>query len=115
VHGDPDRQQNGWWISPAIPTIANVLLGVLWGFSAFGGWGRTAFCQHDPTCSDDFNSAIAVSVVPAVLAALLALSSWLLPVVRRDPALLDTLLTIGALTWVVAQGVLFIGGYIVQP
>jgi hypothetical protein len=113
--GDPGRRQDGWWISPAIPTIANVLLGVLWGFSAFGGWGRAAFCQDDKACADSFTTAISVSAVPAVLAVLLATGSWVFPGVRRDPALLDTLLTIAALTWIVAQGVLFIGGYIVQP
>jgi hypothetical protein len=36
---------NGWWISPAIPTIANCALAVLWVFSALGGWGDAAFSR----------------------------------------------------------------------
>ena len=119
MRGGSERQDEGWWISPAIPTIANCVLGALWGFSAFGGWGRTAFCRDggplDQSCSSGFDTTIIISLVPAVLAGLLAVGSWVTPAVRRDPTLLDTLLTIAALTWVIAQGVLFIGGYIVQP
>jgi hypothetical protein len=119
VRGGSERQDEGWWISPAIPTIANVVLGALWAFSAFGGWGRTAFCQDsgplDQGCSSGFDTTIMISLVPALLATLLAAGAWLIPAVRRDPTLLDTLLTIAALSWVVAQAVLFLGGYLVQP
>ncbi len=119
MRGGSNRQDEGWWISPAIPTIANGVLAALWAFSAFGGWGRTAFCRNggpiDQGCSNGYDTTIVISLVPAVLAAVLAAASWALPSVRRDPTLLDTLLTIAALTWVVAQAVLFIGGYVVQP
>jgi hypothetical protein len=111
-------RQNDWWISPAIPTIANGVLAALWGFSAFGGWGNAAFCHDggplDLQCADGFDTAIGISIVPALLAALIALGAWALPAVRRDSDLLDILLTGAAFLWVIAEGILFIGGYLVQ-
>jgi hypothetical protein len=122
VRGSPGRQNNGWWVSPAIPTVANVVLSVLWVFTTLGGWGRTAFCGTgvndstlDTSCSDGFDTAIAVSAVPAFLALALIAFAWTAPLVRRDPRLLDALLTIAALTWLLAEGVLFIGGWMAQP
>ncbi|MBO2454774.1 hypothetical protein J4573_47335 [Actinomadura barringtoniae] len=112
-------RSNGWWISPAIPTIANAVLAVLWGFSALGGWGDAAFCgdadQHDPGCGDDFGFTVRLSVPFAVLAAVIGVAAWALPRVRHNPARLDALLTVGAFLWVLAEGVLFIGGYIAKP
>jgi len=112
-------RSNGWWISPAIPTIANAVLAVLWGFSALGGWGDTAFCgdadQHDPGCGDDFGFAVRLSIPFAVLAALIGVAAWSLPRVRHNPARLDALLTVGAFLWVLAEGVLFVGGYLAKP
>src|ERR671915_2292631 len=78
VQASPGRQ-NRWWISPAIPTIANIALAVLWAFSAFGGWGRTAFCGDEAAardCTDGVGLAEAVSAVPAAIEAALALGSW---------------------------------------
>ena len=99
--------------------IANAVLAVLWGFSAFGGWGRTAFCTSDSGsmdagCSGSFTTVAVVSAVPAFLALMLSTVSWAFPAVRRDPHLLDALLTIAALTWLLAEGVLFVGGWIAQ-
>lgn len=113
------ERQNGWWVSPVLPTIANCLLAVLWGFSTIGGWGEAAFCgedaQRDPTCAAGFQVAIALSLPAAVLASAIALISWTLPGVRRRPQRLDTLLTVTAAVWVVAEAVLFVGGYVAKP
>jgi hypothetical protein len=53
--------------------------------------------------------------VPAAVAAALALGSWLLPVVRRDPDRLDGLLSLAAAGWVLAEAILFVGGYLAKP
>ncbi|MFP3962451.1 hypothetical protein SMC26_08995 [Actinomadura fulvescens] len=112
-------RSNGWWISPAIPTIANAVLAALWGFSALGGWGDAAFCgdanEYDATCGADFDVAVRLSAGPAGLAAVTALTAWALPSVRRDDDRLDTFLTVAAFLWVFAEGVLFIGGLVAKP
>jgi hypothetical protein len=115
VQASPGRQ-NRWWISPAIPTIANVALAALWAFSAVGGWGAAAFCGEDRAgdCADGVSLATAVSTVPAALAAALALGSWLVAGVRRDPDRLDRLLSLAAVGWVVAEAILFVGGYLAK-
>ncbi|MFG2006780.1 hypothetical protein ACGFNU_47305 [Spirillospora sp. NPDC048911] len=112
-------RSNGWWISPAIPTIANAVLATLWAFSALGGWGDAAFCgdadEHDAACGADFDIAVRFSVAPAGLAAMIALAAWALPHVRRNDDRLDALLTVAAFIWVFAEGVLFIGGLVAKP
>ncbi|WP_344898652.1 hypothetical protein [Actinomadura meridiana] len=109
---------NGWWISPAIPTIANVVLAVLWTFSALGGWGDAAFCgegdQHDAACGTGFVHAVQVSAPLAALAAIVAVTAWSMPSVRRRPDRLDALLTMAAFVWILAEGILFIGGYLAK-
>jgi hypothetical protein len=118
VQVTPERM-NGWWISPALPTIANCLLAVLWGFSTAGGWGETAFCgteaDHGGACASGFRVAVLISIAPAALAAITAAVSWALPQVRHRPARLDALLTAAAALWILAEGVLFIGGYLAKP
>jgi hypothetical protein len=118
VQASPGRR-HGWWISPAIPAIANITLAVLWAFSAFGGWGSTAFCGDDAVapsaCADGVDLAAGVSAVPASAAAALALASWLLPGLRRDPDRLDGLLSLAAIGWLVAEVILFVGGYLAKP
>ncbi|MGC4954394.1 hypothetical protein ACLQ2P_14375 [Actinomadura citrea] len=110
---------NGWWISPAIPTIANCALAVLWVFSALGGWGDAAFCGEDegrdPGCGAGFADAVRVSAPVAVIAAAVAVTAWSMPGVRRRPSRLDVTLTVAAFVWVIAEGVLFIGGYLAKP
>jgi hypothetical protein len=117
VQASPSRQGR-WWISPAIPTIANMTLAALWGFSAFGGWGEAAFCADDakrPNCVDSVDFVIGVSAVPAVLAVVVALGSWALPGVRRNADRLDDLLSVAALCWIAAEAILFVGGYLAKP
>jgi hypothetical protein len=117
VQASPGRQ-NRWWISPAIPTIANVALAVLWGFSAFGGWGTAAFCGADAVAEDCANGvglAAGVSAMPAAIAAALALGSWLSPAIRRDPDRLDGLLSLAAAGWLIAGAIVFVGGYLAKP
>lgn len=110
---------NGWWISPAIPTIANCALAVLWAFSALGGWGDAAFCgedeARDPGCGAGFDDAVRLSAPVAVIAAAVAVTAWSMPGVRRRPRRLDVTLTVAAFAWVVAEGVLFVGGYLAKP
>lgn len=112
-------RSNGWWISPAIPTIANCLLAALWGFSALGGWGDAAFCgeaeEHDLNCSAAFDDAVLVSAIPGLSAVVMAVGAWVLPRVRRDADRLDGMLTAAAVVWIVAEAVLFVGGYLAQP
>jgi hypothetical protein len=108
----------GWQISPILPTIANCLLAALWGLSAYGGWGDTAFCAvddgpSDAACSRGFTDAVHWSLIAAIPAVLLAVAAWTF--VRQNDDRLDLLLTISALLWVAAEGVLFVGGYIAQP
>jgi len=112
-------RSNGWWISPAVPTIANCVLALLWTFSAPGGWGDAAFCgdadAHDPGCAADFEHTVLFSVPVAVLAAAIAVTAWAMPGIRRNAGRLDVLLAMAALVWVLAEGVLFVGGYLAQP
>ena len=114
----PSRYTSGWWISPAIPATANCTLALLWAFSGFGGWGESAFCadeeNRDPRCVGRFGDAVAVSLVPAVVAAIIALAAWALPRIRRNDARLDRALTISALVWVAAEAVLFVGGMLAK-
>lgn len=108
-----------WRISPAIPTIANLTLAALWGFSAVGGWGEAAFCGEadhlDQHCADRFDRTVVISLTPAALATVLALAAWALPPIRRLPDRLDSLLISAAVLWVLAEGILFIGGYLAKP
>jgi hypothetical protein len=116
VQAHPE-QPNRWWISPAIPTIANVALAALWAFSALGGWGMDAFCidsWKQPNCVDKVDFVIQVSYVPAAAAALLALGAWALPGVRRNGVWLDILLALAALGWIAAEAILFVGGHVAK-
>lgn len=76
-------RSSSWWISPAIPTIANCALAVLWFFSALGGWGDAAFCgqdeRHDPGCGAGFDDAVRFSAPVAVIAAAVAVAAWSMP------------------------------------
>ncbi|WP_157610464.1 hypothetical protein [Spirillospora albida] len=110
---------NGWWISPAVPTIANCALAVLWAFSGLGGWGEAAFCGtgtgHDLQCGADFATAVSASLPVAALAAGIGVAAWTTPSVRHRPQRLDALLATAAAVWMIAEGILFVGGYQAKP
>jgi uncharacterized BrkB/YihY/UPF0761 family membrane protein len=118
VEAMPERS-NAWWISPVIPTIANCALAVLWIFSTVGGWGVAAFCgsgdQRNTTCAADVNTAVIISMPPALLAAAIAVLSWAIPGVRRRADRLDAFLIVAAAVWILAEGILFVGGYVAKP
>jgi hypothetical protein len=107
-----------WRVSPAIPTIADCALAALWAFSALGGWGEKAFCgesgPRDPSCVDGIATAVLASLVLAAPAALVVVTAWTLPAVRRDPDRLKAALTGAALLWAGAEGILFVGGSLAQ-
>ncbi|WP_157408151.1 hypothetical protein [Actinomadura atramentaria] len=113
------ERTDGRRISPAVPSIANLLLAALWACSTYGGWGESGFCgdgpARDPACSDGFAVAVLLSTPFAAAAAVLALASWASHDLRRRPSRNAARLTVAALGWVVAEGVLFLGGFVVQP
>ncbi|MEU6721422.1 hypothetical protein ABZ897_59115 [Nonomuraea sp. NPDC046802] len=102
--------------SPIIPTIASFLLAALWGLSVFAGWGLQAFCADgEPvsTCSQRLDSVSTVSGLFAALAACCTAAAWLLPWSRHDERTFGRLMGAGVISWIVAGGVLFLGGLLV--
>ncbi|MFD1939160.1 MULTISPECIES: hypothetical protein [Nonomuraea] len=98
-------------ISPVIPTVASLLLAALWGLSVFAGWGLEAFCTDGETsvaCAERLDSVSTLSGLFAVLAAFLTVSAWLFP------ARFAVLIGSAVLAWVIAEGVLFVGGMLAQ-
>ncbi|MDX6744962.1 hypothetical protein [Actinocorallia sp. A-T 12471] len=107
-----------WRVSPALPAAANAALALLWLLSAYGGWGEAAFCSSDgsladPACLEGFHTAVSYSLVVAVPALVLAFAGALL--LNDDPDALDVLLTATAALWIIAEAVVFTGGYLSQP
>ncbi|MEW9553796.1 hypothetical protein [Nonomuraea sp. NPDC050783] len=100
--------------SPIIPTIASFLLAALWGLSVFAGWGLEAFCSGERACSERLTTVSAVSGLFAALAAGGTAAAWLLPVARHDVRVFGRLMGAGVVAWVVAEGVLFLGGLLVR-
>ncbi|NRQ35131.1 hypothetical protein HII36_25375 [Nonomuraea sp. NN258] len=104
-------------ISPIIPTIASFLLAALWGLSVFAGWGLEAFCaggESAPTCSQRLDSVSTVSGLFAAPAACCTAAAWLLPRSRHDPRTFGRLMAAGVAAWIVAEGVLFLGGMLAR-
>lgn len=104
-------------VSPVIPTVANLLLAALWGLSVFAGWGLDAFCsaQEDvAACHDRLDPVAFTSGMLAVAAALCTAGAWLGPVARRDPSRFTVLMASAVLAWILAEGVLFVGGLVNQ-
>jgi hypothetical protein len=96
-------------VPPAIPTMASLLLALLWALSVFGGWGVEAFCPAAGSpdgCVDRIASAAVVSGVIALFAAASTAAAWF---TRRQG-----LLGVAVITWVAAVGALFVGGVIAQ-
>ncbi|WP_125621307.1 MULTISPECIES: hypothetical protein [Actinomadura] len=112
------RRTGEWWISPAIPAVADVVLAALWTFTAFGGWGEQAFCEaggvHDPACATSFQNSVLASLAVVIPAVAITLAALALPRVRRHPDRLGMMLTAAAFLWVGAEGILFLGGYLAQ-
>ncbi|MFI6927575.1 hypothetical protein ACIBIZ_47115 [Nonomuraea spiralis] len=103
--------------SPIIPTVASFLLAALWGLSVFAGWGLEAFCaggEPPTTCSQRLGTVSAVSGLFAVLAACSTVAAWLFPAFRHDPRTFGRVMGAGVASWVVAGGVLFLGGLLVR-
>ncbi|WP_326645513.1 hypothetical protein OG884_13345 [Streptosporangium sp. NBC_01755] len=100
-------------ISPVIPTVANLLLAVLWGFSVFAGWGPEAFCS-DPGCAARLDGVARASALFAVIAACCTAGAWLVLRIRGDENRFTALMTTAVITWVIAESVFFAGGPIVR-
>ncbi|MGW2161130.1 hypothetical protein [Nonomuraea sp. NPDC001699] len=103
--------------SPMIPTVASFLLAALWGLSVFAGWGLEAFCSGggpSSACSQRLGTVSTVSGVFAAVAACSTLAAWLVPASRHDPRTFGRLMGMGVATWIVAGGVLFLGGLLAR-
>jgi hypothetical protein len=100
-------------ISPVIPTVANLLLAALWGFSVFAGWGLEAFCSESG-CVDRMGGVARASALFAAVAACCTAGAWLAPGARRDKGRFTALMVAAVIAWVVAEGILFVGGMIVR-
>ncbi|MGN9843438.1 hypothetical protein ACTMTI_35460 [Nonomuraea sp. H19] len=103
--------------SPIIPTIASFLLAALWGLSVFAGWGLEAFCaggESSSTCSQRLGTVSTVSGLFAALAACCTAAAWLIPSSRHDPRTFGRVMGAGVVSWIVAEGVLFLGGLLVR-
>lgn len=100
-------------ISPIVPTIASFLLAALWALSVFAGWGLEAFCAGDESssdCSERLVTVFTVSGLFAAAAACCTAAAWLFPASRHDPRLFARIMGAGVVAWIVAEGVLFLGG-----
>jgi hypothetical protein len=103
--------------SPIIPTIASFLLAALWGLSVFAGWGLEAFCaggESLSTCSQRLGTVSTVSGLFAALAACSTAAAWLIPSSRHDARMFGRFMGAGVASWIVAEGVLFLGGLLVR-
>ncbi|WP_327089078.1 hypothetical protein OIE66_00200 [Nonomuraea sp. NBC_01738] len=100
--------------SPMIPTIASFLLAALWGLSVFAGWGIAAFCgPGSPQCEQRLEAVAGVSGLFAVLAAVCTAAAWVIPAARRDQRVFTLYMGSACAAWIVAEGVLFLGGLLV--
>lgn len=112
------RRTGEWRISPAIPAVANLTLAALWMFTAVGGWGEQAFCGAgavtDRTCAAGVHDAVLVSLAAVIPAAGIILMAAVLYTARREPERLTSLLTVAAILWVLAEGIVFFGGHLAQ-
>ncbi|WP_214326460.1 hypothetical protein [Nonomuraea sediminis] len=100
--------------SPIIPTIASFLLAALWGLSVFAGWGLQAFCDGSVSCADRLGSVSTISGLFAVLAACCTAAAWLVPASRHDQRTFSLVMGAAVVAWVIAEGVLFLGGMIAR-
>lgn len=112
------RRTGEWRISPAIPAVANLTLAALWMFTAVGGWGEQAFCgagaTADQSCAAGVHDAVLVSLAAVIPAVGIILAAAVFYTRRREPDRLAGLLTAAAILWVLAEGIVFFGGYLAQ-
>ena len=112
------RRPSEWRISPAIPAVANLALAALWGFTVFGGWAEQAFCgvgdAPDPACADGVHKAALVSQVAMVPAVGIIVVAAAFHALRRGRDRLTGMLTAATAFWVLAEGIVFLGGHLAQ-
>jgi hypothetical protein len=104
-------------ISPIIPTVAGLLLAALWGLTVFAGWGLAAFCtggESTRDCAARLDTVFLFSGLFALAAACCTAAAHLAPWVRREPARFALLMSAAVIAWLVANGVLFVGGMIAR-
>ncbi|GAA0551163.1 hypothetical protein [Actinomadura livida] len=98
--------------------MANLALAVLWAFTALGGWAEQGFCGADgvpdPVCAADVHNAVLVSLAAVVPAVGIILTAFAFHRLRREPYRVTGLLTAAAILWVIAEGIVFLGGHLVQ-
>jgi hypothetical protein len=102
-------------VSPVIPAVANLLLGGLWTFSVFAGWGLAAFCgngESPESCMDRLSVVSTLSGLFALVAACCTAAGLLPPVMRRYPEKSLVLVGIATASWLMALGVLYVGGLV---
>ncbi|WP_248960774.1 hypothetical protein [Sphaerisporangium perillae] len=102
-------------VSPIIPVLANLLLGTLWTFSVFAGWGLQAFCENgEPleSCMDRLTVVSTLSGLFAIVAATCTAGGLLPPLMRRYPEKSLVLVGIATASWLIALGVLYVGGLV---
>jgi hypothetical protein len=113
-----DERTDARRISPALPSTAHALLALLWGLSTYGGWGESAYCGDGPDrdlgCSDGFAVAVLLSTPFAAAAAVAAIAAWSSADLRTHPTRLATRLTLALTGWILAEGILFLAGLLVQ-
>ncbi|WP_157249110.1 hypothetical protein [Nonomuraea typhae] len=98
-------------ISPIVPTIASFLLAALWGLSVFAGWGTAAFCGNGSAeCGQRLAAVAGLSGLFAMLAAVCTAAAWVIPAARRDQRTFNVYMGSAVAAWIVAEGVLFLGG-----
>jgi hypothetical protein len=102
-------------VSPVIPAMANLLLGGLWTLSVFAGWGLVAFCGREEapeSCMDRLILVSTMSGLFAFIAATCTVIGLLPPLMRRYPDKSLVLVGIATASWLLALGVLYIGGIV---
>ncbi|WP_405142268.1 hypothetical protein OG589_33930 [Sphaerisporangium sp. NBC_01403] len=95
--------------------MANLLLGGLWTLSVFAGWGLAAFCGNgEPfdSCMDRLTVVSTLSGVFALVAASGTVGGLLPPIMRRYPEKSLMVVGIATASWLIALGVLYVGGLV---
>ncbi|GGK96509.1 hypothetical protein Sme01_34770 [Sphaerisporangium melleum] len=102
-------------VPAVIPALANLLLGGLWTLSVFAGWGLAAFCGDGEAldaCMDRLTVVATLSGLFAIAAATGTVGGLLPPVIRRYPEKSLILVAVATGSWLIALGVLYVGGLV---